>query len=145
MFKRTSKHIMKWLNILFRCTFALFNIKQIVLGNCTIKAGHTRSDSATFSRFSSFCWPYRASNKYLTGPIGPDNDLLLLAGNVAETLRVCPALPSRPAPRPRPPQHQPTVSDEQKHTHTHRHILCSMKATKMHWNHSTSLIVIQIR
>ena len=43
--------------------------------------GNTRNDSTTFSamfsRFSSFCWPYRASNKYLAGPIGPANDPLL--------------------------------------------------------------------
>ena len=33
MFKRTSKHIMKLLNILFGCTFVLFNIEQISHGN----------------------------------------------------------------------------------------------------------------
>ena len=27
------------------------------------------------SRFSIFCWPYRASNKYLASPKGPANDL----------------------------------------------------------------------
>ena len=31
-----------------------------------------------FSSFSSFCWPYRASNNYLAGPIGPADDPLLL-------------------------------------------------------------------
>ena len=53
------------------------------------KQGHTRNDIATisatfsviFSRFSSFCWPYRASNNYLAGPIGPaDDPLLALSG-----------------------------------------------------------------
>ena len=34
--------------------------------------------STTFSRYSSFCWPYWASNKYLAGPIRPANDPLLL-------------------------------------------------------------------
>ena len=48
------------------------------LGNNTIllqpvEAENTHSDSATFSatfsRFSSFFWPDRASKKYLAGPI----------------------------------------------------------------------------
>ena len=77
-----------------------------------VEAGNTCKDSVTFSAtfsitFSSFCWPYRASNKYLTGPIGLANDPLLLlarkgqqklenvtenvAENVAESLRVFPA------------------------------------------------------
>ena len=41
-------------------------------------SGNTCSNSttlyATFSRFSSFCWPYRASNNYLASPIGPAKD-----------------------------------------------------------------------
>ena len=54
-----------------------------------VQAGDTRNDSATisamfsvnFSRFSSFCWHARASNKYLAGPIGLANDpLLALSG-----------------------------------------------------------------
>ena len=94
---------MKLLNILFGCTFVLFNIEQIEHGNRSIYI--------------------RDSLGVSDG--GPDH------------------LPTASTETKYQTKHQPTVPlpDAQKHTH----ILCSMKATQMHWNHSTYLIVNQIR
>ena len=53
----------------------MFRFQRLRQGTHVVISAAFSARIATFlSRFSIFCWPYRASNKYLAGPIGPAKD-----------------------------------------------------------------------